>query len=463
MIVRLHRCADYLLSPMACAIWIFYIFLAVSVAYLNRFHLPVLNPEGKGWVSALVLISIAIFVIPLLASISRASFLIKCNLVDIVTTLVFLLIVARVVANAYVAFWTPLFAWDAMEFWGRWANRLLDANIVGAYFDRAHPRHPVTNVGMMAVSSASMSIFGVKSAGGAPMWFAAFSVLQVFMYRYTVALGGNRLQAVVVAYLAGSVYIVESHGLIGGYADFWVTLSSATACCLFTLGFKLASRSYLSVGFVFALTPLALKNTGMLYSVPLILSALATYFLWRCKIIATARNMLVALIITLLAFLTPVLLEALGFRGSDGIIDMFGYQYPLDYYPPMKILRNLFWQYAVNSSYSVVISVFLTALIAFSLTVLQRYKQPYDKGVFCADLPLFFAIILCVASVVPFYYVQFVAAHAERFATPVSDLGSTRFQMHIAMYLLISFPVLLNWLSLRSDATNVLPAHQAEK
>lgn len=447
---------------MTCAVWLIFILsLALSVAYLNRFHIPVLFAPGKALVSALVTASVVCLFIPLAVSIWKAFLSLKLNIVDTLTVLAFLLLAIRLVANAYVAFWTPLFAWDAMEFWGRWANRLLDANVAGAYFDRVHPRHPVTVVGMMAVSSSSMAIFGVKSAGGGPLWFAAFSLLQVFMYRYTVILGGNRLQAMVVAYLTGSVYMVENHALIGGYADFWVTLSSAMASCLFILGFKLANRSCMLVGLLLALMPLGLKNIGVLYTGPLIISALIAYLLWRWKVLITARSVLVALLLTVLIFLAPVLIGAVDGLGSEGFIDVFGYRYPLDYYSPAKIVRNLFWQYTVNSSYAVAISVFLALLIAFSLTLLQRYNQPYSTGVVCAETPLFFSIILCVASVAPFYYSQFVTAHAVRFAEPISDLGSTRFQMHLAMYLLISVPALLNWLSLISGATHRLSDYRA--
>ena len=97
---------------------------------------------------------------------------------------------------------------------------------------------------------------------------------------------------------------------------------------------------------------------------------------------------------------------------------------PLGWYPLSDIALNFFWAFLVNLSFSTAFAILVTFL-ALSMPVILGLRGRSDSSVKFISLVVPTLLLVFAAP-------QLLETYAERFASPNSDLGNSRFIMGFA-------------------------------
>ncbi len=426
-----------------------YLALAILISYRDQRGYVVFSIFDRNilfGVTAAIIVSCAIFVIksrkkhcrsdwPFTISFAKPSH----------STFMVVLILSFVVTVLYQAVNSPVFGWDSLGLWTEQAAWFLNFDIHGAEvyartrsegipFPWEHPRHPMTLIYISAFSAFALEGEG---AGG---WMAPWSFVWACGLMVTISFSrctiGDRALAYLPALLYLTLPLMANHAIAVGYAEMWVVVSVIVAAALIAMAIKFSDPYCMAIGVMMAIIPMLFKNTGVLYSTAL-LSPLLFYAIGSLSRPVASATVTLGFILTFVAFIFGFDFAVGGFRaaiiyGKEAEIIFGGYTYKFDFFPTYLILRNSFWAFFVNQSFSV-LSLFLILMIGASWRL--KSEQTLLKEAMMARYLLSAASFIVILFMLP----QLSSDYANTFANPSSDLGNSRFVLPAASLLLLAF------------------------
>lgn len=358
-----------------------------------------------------------------------------------------ILLASYVTVTLYQAAQLPLSSWDALGFWGQWPTWFLDFYLTeegfqtfspmdgttfrtrqdGDSFPLEHPRHPMT---LVYLSAYTASILGPTHPLNGWMVYASFVWLCAasIVYGFVFHTSQSTLISLIALYLFVGTPLIENHAVMLGYADLWLVATVLGAVALMCLALLYNSRLFLSGGLVFSLLLLFQKNSGLIYLAALwgpllfVLTTARQKFFVCVAITAVLMMGAIAYQFSNAAFFPS---ESFGISLDDNpALAYGGYQMPLGWYPLSDIALNFFWAFLVNLSFSTAFAILVTFL-ALSMPVILGLRGRSDSSVKFISLVVPTLLLVFAAP-------QLLETYAERFASPNSDLGNSRFIMGFA-------------------------------
>ena len=415
--------------------------LALIIGVIDRAGLRVFTAD----LFAGLLVATA-FGLVLLISCWYAKSTVSCNRLKFskVGFLCSILALILVVTTLYQAWILPIAAWDALDHWVSWAHKFLVYDLSSDFFEErsrvngdpwhwVHPRHPPTVFHSSAFTAYS-SLTG-SHAGWLSSWSYIWICCALVTGGFVRLASGNDLISCLALYLYLSLPLFENHASLIGYADFW-NLALVTSGCAYLAMYILSHDMRFAVlGFVLALSPLLIKNTGILYSI----AVLGPFGLILLK--GRYSNYLVPIVIICLLSLTALIFididfTFLGKRYSldfkdNALIRFGGYELSFIYYPVVSILRNQLWSIFINQSFSTAGLFIIVVLVFVSFIVLQMRMR--NLAVASSYLTASIYIVMSsIGVILVFSLPQLITEYSAAFAEPGSDIGNSRFIMSFA-------------------------------
>ena len=338
--------------------------------------------------------------------------------------------------NLYQVALAPVASWDSLTFWASYAHDYIwfdEMRSAGETFQGTHARHPLTVVYLAAFAGHAANQ-GVSHVGTlAPWWFVWVSGAMA-VTGAVFAISRRYWLACLAAYAYCSLPLLENHATLVGYADLWVSVNVTIVAALFAVGLSRAGRGYLVLGVLLSFAPLALKNTGVLYSIGLLLPVFIVFLRARFP-----RLLIFFMIFSAFAgvwfFSQGFELSIAGKRyalawGEGGQIAFGGYTLPLSLYPLDNVLYNHLWAFFVNQSFTMAVGIGFCSAVWL---IAQRGKIKLN-----VSMPLQFLLGSAVSLTVIFMIPQLATSYAEKFAVPSSDIGMSRFLLGVAPILIIT-------------------------
>lgn len=339
---------------------------------------------------------------------------------------------------------TPVMAWDALDMWVYRAKYFLlfdttewaldgFSRAEGDSFPWAHGRHPMTIIYLAAFSGYTTEGTEVLRGTLLPwiyVWICGAVAIYGLCREFGLSYGVTLLS--VYAYL--STPLLEAHAYLVGYADLWVTVSVVTAAAMLAVGINHSSTYFKVAGIVMSFAPMAMKNTGVLYSISLILPLMLVSI--------SAKFPRALLLSTLLLFITATVLIAVGFDvefagkryaliyGVDAAVAFGGYEWPLILYSPIEVALNKLEAVFVNHSFSIIGLLVLIVVANFASKIHGVSTPLHDSQKYLILVVLIGAFVISAP--------ELLAVYSEQYAEAGSDTGASRFLMAFMLVGLLS-------------------------
>ena len=200
---------------------------------------------------------------------------------DASSTFIALLGIGVFVVALYISLITPLSSWDALTHWVARADSVMEQQVASGYsgaIDLDPHRHPATVV-FAAVAGAALVEIGVLPqwmAGALPLWFIVWALIVVTTALAVHVANSSLSISVLAAFLLLTSPLLETHSIMGGYADIFVAACVALSTAILSIGIRLGDRLWLFWGGSVAVMCMAFKNTGVIYAAAIASSVLFT-------------------------------------------------------------------------------------------------------------------------------------------------------------------------------------------
>ncbi|MDA0891581.1 MAG: hypothetical protein O3C15_04580 [Proteobacteria bacterium] len=177
-------------------------------------------------------------------------------------------------------------------------------------------------------------------------WTAAFLAICSITYGLLTLGGADRQQALISAYIVGSLPLLNIHAALAGYADLWTSLLSGGGLALLLLWSTRSERPPLNLALVMLLAGAQVKAEGWLW---LLMGAAFVLIIWLVKRYGYRPVMLFALGLLTLLWLSDSASVHLGPLGQWGITDealhagLLG-SYPLRPFNPISSYFSIVFQ-----------------------------------------------------------------------------------------------------------------------
>mgnify|MGYP000081721840 CR=1 FL=1 len=343
----------------------------------------------------------------------------------------------------------PLTSWDGLGLWTTWGEWFLhfDLDPEGARgrtraeygsFPWKHPRHPPTVYHLSAFSGYALTQTELLRGWLVP-WSFIWLCGAAAVWGCVRACCTSRWMPAfaVVAYC--SLPLLENHAILVGYADFWVAIVVTIAAAILAVALMTGNVGFWVVGLLCAVTPVGMKNTGILYSAALILPLLVIFgagAMPRVFLALSAALIAAACWFYLVGFDLNLAGRRFALiRGDDAQVLFGGYKMAFEPYPLVDILRNEVWAFLVHQSFSIV-ALLLAVAIATSFLRGNALPAPHRRA-------LLYLSSVAVALILAFMLPQFITRYAERFAEPGSDLGGSRFLLAVGPVAIMAMAIVV--------------------
>jgi len=356
-------------------------------------------------------------------------------------------VLSLIVFSLWVLYFLPIFGWDVLSFWGPKTIEFLTAYNSGLedipiYSIREH-RHPPTVISLQA---GAMSLANNSATLALAIPFLLFLSVTIFMLqgvpivrRVLCALGFTVITL-------SSVPLLLNHFLIHGYAEVYIGASMLLALVLWQRWFC-NSRvwAYAVVAILCALLPIAIKNTGILYSLSVLLSFVVVtvaFSSWSMRTKLAIFSLFVACLIA------PVLIVynfdwSATWMGSEFSNDVAsktlwfgGYPLELSYVGFVTVFQNFMQAMFLNQSFGILIVFYLSALLLLVADSKASQREYARHFIVLATSCFFLTLII-------FTMPQLISERVNAFSAPGMDTGYSRFLMPAAMLLPIPLVVIL--------------------
>lgn len=365
---------------------------------------------------------------------------------DLLFWLFVLLAGVSITVNAFLAINTPVFGWDALQFWSERASELLKSDcirIVGCgVVDNKHPDYLVYYQAYLAkVSFTPNPLF----TWCLPVYGLSFLI---FAHLRSIASTPAWVPAL-FALLLSSLPIVTSSITITGYAGIIVASYTATAALAFSMAIgNHGARGMVFVGTACSLFASTIKAGGYLFAMVPVLAFL---------IIIVCQYRLVRILGLISVLMVAVLLfTKVGIRSFDFSFPGYAIQYfsttnklvlntfSISFTPSstLDVAASLYYGFIKNMSFSI---SFFVLMLTGAVAVMRGSKMRGDIY-FLLTMFLYSLILLLLLWFVPHFYIH---------SLPSSDTGLTRHSQTIVLTLLtLAFPVLLRERSKSPDQSS---------
>lgn len=363
---------------------------------------------------------------------------------------------------------TPVFGWDALDWWALSAQRIISFDIesvgpenwsrlerwtdrvafdrsllpadVGAptFYDGRYPQdhyHPIFFSYLLAIFSEGNDLLQMART-------SLYELSALYLLAYYCMLAGvvgicfQSVRSSLISFCGiFSIPLLENHFLIIGYTEVLLSLTiMAWASCIF-VGVAYDSRKFLLLGLIMSVLPVFLKNSGWGYA----LSAFAGTSLLFAKsesrtLIRLAQASCLGVIALLFYLLGNLELS------SDFLLNFMGRQFSIENSSIRGVMNNLFHAIFNNSSFSV-----LFIMASFCLPLLANSAATRAARV----LYVFFGFSLTFLFII--FLSQLAVPYIFEHSTSLNDTGLSRSLIPLVSVLTLVAAVGLSEIKTRSS------------
>lgn len=314
---------------------------------------------------------------------------------------------------AYQHFLLPAQGWDTYDFWAHWARWLIGSSHDPSDFYN-YSRHPIGVVVMQAWAGWCANFWGNGRFIFIP-WIFIWICIGFMLYGYALLQTGRSLLASIIANCGMSIALLENHALITGYAELLMAAVLLGSVIWVSEGLKYGNRISISIGLLFALSALSVKNTGILYFSAIVIALAVVKIASRRNILGAFSIITIGLIFYALNFGFDILLlgHRLGLIVSENQLILIGggWKLPLVENSLVQVTKNQVYSLLINQSFS-------TVFVGATLIAVLSFKS--------RRLEMRFTILICSLTLFSSFFLQLFTAYGFEHATPESDTGNSR-------------------------------------
>lgn len=332
----------------------------------------------------------------------------------------------------------PLFAWDALNHWAANAREFISQNLTDelGVFNYQYRKHPTTVVMISAWAGWSMQFTGT-SGWGTP-WLLCSASVCLMTAGFIRALTRNSTLALLGVAVAATVPLAESHTLVAGYAELWLSAVVLAGLFLFGLGMQYQRKSWIFEGVLIGGLAMIMKNTGLGYTICVWCALVSSWLIYRPRLSAVV---LPALGVT--AYLMWD--QGFSFKLGANVVEwnppaqqvyFAGRVMFVELHPMEQIVKNLLHSLLVNQSFSTaaIALFFVVSTLTYARTSplhgLSRLKtaditkSPIGRS--HGAQPLIMGALLILAMLI---LSQLFLPYGYSYALPDMDTGNSRFSI----------------------------------
>lgn len=326
-----------------------------------------------------------------------------------------------------------------LSFWGPKTVEFLTAYNSGLenipiYSIREH-RHPPTVISLQA---GAMSLANNSATLALAIPFLLFLSVTIFMLQGMPVVRRALCALGLTVITLSSVPLLLNHFLIHGYAEVYIGASMLLALVLWQRWFCDSKVwPYAVVAILCALLPIAIKNTGILYSLSVLLSFIVVMVVFSNW---SMRNKLAISSLFGTCLIAPVLVVcnfdwSATWMGSEFSNDVAsktlwfgGYPLELSYVGFVTVFRNLMQAMILNQSFGILIIFYLSALLLLVAESKASQREEVRHFIVLATSCFFCTLLI-------FTMPQLISERVNAFSAPFTDTGFSRFLIPAAMLL----------------------------
>jgi len=324
----------------------------------------------------------------------------------------------------FVAFNAPTAGWDTLWHWAPISREFIDAQL----------QEPPTSWSYSGTHPATVAIISAWSAGWLPSetmssafvgWILGWLSIVMTVGAYTHVICQRLSISLLVAYGVGSLPLLENHVLQGGYAEIFVAGHVVAATALLSIGAKDQDNRLLAMGLILAVATVALKNTGWLYGLAVIVGVYVSH-----RQIFTLRSQALTLgLLAITYFAVSGYSGNIEFKLGNRVLNV-------ELANTAQIFINQSYLLFVNGSFSIAPLLFLIAL-----GLSWRPTHPHHQYL---DAPLVVA-----TGILGFLTVSQFTDYGFLYALPQNDTGNSRLSIPFAVVSVMTVPFILERLKAR--------------
>ena len=326
---------------------------------------------------------------------------------------------------AYFVWWLPVLGYDVLDHWAVKAHQLimqLQPDGTGR-LENMH-RHPNTLRGLLAWNAWTAEAAGGNNFILLP-WLLMTLSLQVALVAFSILVSGSTALGLLLAMGAVTVPLMENHVLLAGYAELPITVFLSLSCALIAAGILERRMDYQVLGAMLALALISFKGSGVLYALLPLMGLLLTYCYEGSR--AYKYFFLGLLVAGCCLVIFAVVFQVNGnLYGFDGLrFRAFGWRTGLTDVTAAEIARNIIYAYGINSSFSLLIIIFMAAA---SLS----FSGHLDRSALFLILTISVGLIILAATQ--------LTSYGFRHARVGFDTGNSRFSLPVVMLVWLIIP-----------------------
>jgi hypothetical protein len=356
---------------------------------------------------------------------------------SIFITILGVLISSLCMITVFMNIWSPLFAWDALHFWGYQSASMADS-LSAPEFNGYHfkHRHPSGLIGLLAWWGWASANFS-DSNGSLSLWLAFFMSGGLIVFGMWMMRTRNAILALLGLYVYLSTPITENHVAAAGYSEVVTGVLCMVMVFLVMQHQRNPSKSSALNIFFLLLASSFIKNISFIYGLLIVASAAMTGMLGdRVKFLAFA---LIVVAAVGLAFGFTISLGPSSVIWNPDQLMLYMGKRTLYFSTPSSedlnlaisgVIQSLFVNLSFSSFWLICITIFLYAWIDLK----RCGASPAVSSLF-AQLTIILQTLVMFASIASDY--------GLRTAAIGSDTGFTRHLVPIIMTMMALFPAIL--------------------
>lgn len=361
---------------------------------------------------------------------------------SVIDWLLILLLLVLLAAALYVQHTTPLFAWDGLHSWQANAVQFILQNLTDkpGVFNSYYIKHPTTVVQIGAWAGWSMQLTNTLSWGSP--WLLCMISLCFMVAGFIRALTGERTLALFGGLLTVTVPLAESHTLIAGYAELWLSAVVVAGLMSFGLGLEYQKKSWILTGVIMGAMTLTIKNTGPGYALCVWGALVSVWLIYRPRL--TTLLLLPLGVAAYGLLVSGFLFECAGIKlewiPAQRYLVFAGRVMVLDIFPIEQVAINEVYSKLVNQSFSTFALVLLFVVVALVYhcrwtpkeagcsAVAETFKRPSTKTV--GAQPLIIGALLILTMLI---LSQLFLPPGYEYALPGRDTGNSRLSLPLIL------------------------------
>lgn len=411
-----------------------YLTLGYTIWALDVFGLPTLTLSFNAVTAVIALFALgALYRLP-----KHVAFTIH-GTADWALSALLMLIMAYAV---YMQSQNPLSAWDGLNHWAANAAEFIKekTNEEQPNYTRMYLlKHPKTVVLINAWTGWINFLFGGHS-WSAP-WLLCMISICMMGAGYVYALTENAKSAKLCAALLATLPLAESHVLIAGYAEIWLSAVVLAGLLLSALGVQYQNFCWVAIGVVIGMLAITIKNTGLGYALCVWGAVISAFLIRRPNLITILAPIILCLGFWLWTFGFNLDSAALKFQWDPeaNLLIAAGRHMNVNLNPFNQIGVNELYSLVLNQSFSVGGMILIFSAINLFSPSDHRATSPQEAisdemahlvwPVTATQLLILGAALILAMITLS----QLFLTEGYQYALPDTDTGNSRFSLPLAL------------------------------